>query len=431
VLSTKVPADGLLERARAGRADSDRALLHTIVLGTLRWLLRVDHVIERVSKRSMSRIDSELRGTLRVAVYQLLFLDRVPSHAVVHEAVEEAKGRTHRGGASFVNAVLRKVAVRRDLGDWGIDGDLVKRLSIETSHPRFLVERWLARWGEAETRKILEANNRTKPTHLLAFSANGGREALRRDLEDEDVVTRESEISPLGLVVESGDVRKTNAFRTGRVYIQDEAAQAAALVPAPGSGERVFDAAAAPGGKSFALIAAEPTLKVVAADSGLLRLRTLHANVRRLGCEVPMVASSAVYPPFERAFDRVVVDYPCTGTGTFRKHPELKWRVSPGEIDRLAANALRFARGVAPLVRPGGLLIGISCSIEPEENEGWVERFLRDHDEFVRADIDVDGVNPLIAPFIRASGLWQLPPGGDHDGLTVNVLLRNCSSSAT
>ena len=223
----------------------------------------------------------------------------------------------------------------------------------------------------------------------------------------------------------SGDPRGTAAFREGRVYIQDEAAQAAALVPLPKPGERIFDAAAAPGGKSFALQSMEPRVRALAGDSAVGRIATVDENRKRLGRALPILAANARRPALTGGFDRVVVDYPCTGTGTFRKHPELKWRVDPKEIDRLAEQAYQLVRGVASLVRPGGLLIGISCSIEPEENEGWVERFLEEHEGFRRARLEPDDLPEGARPYRVSPGLWQLPPGADHDGLTANVLRRD------
>jgi len=424
-LASKAPIDRLLDSAVGERADRDRALLHTIVYGTLRWLRRIDHVIESASRREVVKIERKLRAPLRVAVYQLLYLDRVPSHAIVHEAVAEARRRTHKGGGSFTNAVLRKIAVRRSLDDWPIEGELAEKLSIETSYPQFLVERWLARWGRDTTRTILDAGNRQKPTHLLAFSDRGGAESLANELGEAGIRTTPSEISPHGLIVNFGDPLVTEAFREGRAYVQDEAAQVAALVPLPVAGERIFDAAASPGGKSFALLAAEPSVQLVAADRDLRRLHRFRQNTARLGRTIPHLAASAIRPPFGETFDRVVVDYPCTGTGTFRKHPELKWRVSPKEITRLADQTLRFALSVAPLVKPGGLLLGISCSIEPEENEGWVEKFVEENSEFELAEFETEQLLPSARPYWVSPGLWQLPPGDDHDGLTVNALRRS------
>ncbi|MGB6001548.1 MAG: transcription antitermination factor NusB, partial [Thermoanaerobaculia bacterium] len=332
-LASRSPTVVFLDQASADLDDRDRRLLRELVFGTLRWLRRLDQVIGSAASRPLDEIDPPLRSPLRLGVYQLLYLDRIPPHAAVNEAVEEARRRTHRGGAAFVNAVLRRVAEQPQLEAWPVaETDAVRHLAIESSHPDFLVARWLEQFGEARTRELVAANNRPKPLHLLAFEDRGGRRRLAGSLATEGVETEPSSLSPLGLVVRRGNPVDTDAFARGDFYLQDEASQVSALLPAPVAGEVILDAAAAPGGKSFALMAGQPTVEVRAAELSLERLGNLRANIARLGRRLPLVAADASSPPFERFFDRVVVDLPCTGTGTLRKHPELKWRVSPEEL---------------------------------------------------------------------------------------------------
>ena len=424
-LASRSPTDTFLDQASTDLDDRDRRLLRELVLGTLRWLRRLDQVVGSVASRPLDEIDPPLHSPLRLAVYQLLYLNRIPPHAAVNEAVEEARRRTHRGGASFVNAVLRRVAEQPQLEAWPIaETDAVRHLAIESSHPDFLVARWLEQFGEARTRELVAANNRPKPLHLLAFEDRGGRDRLAETLATEGVETEPSSLSPLGLVVRGGNPVDTDAFARGDFYLQDEASQISALLPTPVAGEAVLDAAAAPGGKSFALLAAEPAVEVRAAELSLARLGTLRANIARLGRRLPLVAADASTPPFDRSFDRVVVDLPCTGTGTLRKHPELKWRVSPEELGRLSGQARKLLGGVAPLVRPGGLLVAITCSLEPEENEEVTAAFLATCPEFVPHDLAPDIAAPL-RQMITGPGSWQVLPGGDHDGFTVQVLRRS------
>ena len=424
-LSSLAPAASFLAPLLERFDERDRGLLQELVLGTLRWLRRLDHVIDRASRRRFADIEPALRAPLRVAAYQILFLDRVPAHAAVHEAVEQAHSLTHRGGASFVNAVLRAIARQPRLGDWPVEEtDPVRRMAVEMSHPDFLVERWVEIWGAGRTRALLAANNRPKPLQLLAFCDRGGRELLAEHLIDEGLEVEPAPLSPLGLTVRRGDPLATAAFARGDFYVQDEASQAAALIPPPAAGERVFDAAAAPGGKAFALVAREPGLTPLLADVSFERLARVRANLARLGRRLPMVAADAGAPPLAGAFDRVVLDLPCTGTGTLRRHPELKWRISREEIGRLAGQAGRMLDGVAPRVAAGGVLAAITCSIEPEENERVVESFLARHPEF--APLALAGVlAPPLDAGIEAPGRWRVLPGGDHDGFTAHVLLRS------
>jgi 16S rRNA (cytosine967-C5)-methyltransferase len=425
-LASLAPTDSFLATVLERYDERDQALLRELVFGTLRWLRRIDQVITDASSRSFDNIEGALHGTLRVAVYQLLFLDRVPAHAAVHEAVEQAHCLTHRGAASFVNAVLRRIARSPSLDEWPVrEQDPVRRLAIEYSHPDVLVERWMERLGETRTRELLIANNRPKPLQLLAFRHLGGREVLAETLIDEGLEVEPSALSPVGVTVRRGNPFNTKAFRRGHFYIQDEISQIAALLPSPRAGERILDAAAAPGGKSFALKAQQPEVRLTLSDVSPARIFQLRANLRRLRLDLPMLTADAKAFPAaaEPLFDRVVLDLPCCGTGTLRKNPELKWRISEREIGRLSRQGRRMMRAMAPLVKPGGLLVAITCSLEEEENEAVVERFLNKHSEFAPLPLEEYLEAPLVR-WVAGPGFWRVLPGGDHDGFTVHVLQR-------
>jgi 16S rRNA (cytosine967-C5)-methyltransferase len=433
---SRAPVDAEFAALAAVFDERDQALLRELVLGTLRWLKRLDQVVVAASGRTFEQIQPALLPVLRVAAYQLLFLDRVPAHAIVSEAVDEAQRRSHKGAGGFVNAVLRRLAAKPELAAWPVPSregrgapappasdDAVARLAIETSHPEILVRRWLAQVGEPVTRALLEANNRQKPMHLLAFRDKGGREVLAQALRAEGVETETSALSSLGLVVRSGNALRSAAFARGEFYIQDEVAQLAATLPTPRPGERILDVAAAPGGKGLAILAAEPSVRLVAADIALQRLAALAANHARLHTNAALVAGDAEHAPFTGAFDRVIVDYPCTGTGTLRKHPELKWRWSESELERLAGQAVRMLAGAAVAVAPGGVLVAISCSLEPEENEAVGERFLALVAGFRRTS--APGRIPAVAASaLSGEGVWRWLPSGDHDGFTVQLFER-------
>ena len=423
-LQSLAPADTFLDSALPRFDERDQGLLRELVMGSLRWLRRLDHVIAEASNRSFQEIETALHAPLRVATYQLLFLDRVPPHAAVHEAVEQAHQITHRGGASFVNGVLRRIARAPRLEDWPVkDSNPVRRLAIEKSHPDFLVERWLERFGRQQALALLDANNRAKPLHLLAFRDHGGRELLAEQLIDEGLEVEPAQLSPLGLIVRRGNPFATRAFASGDCYIQDEASQAAALIPPPRPGETVLDAAAAPGGKSFSLLAWEPEVRIVLSDIALARTNALRANLRRLRRHLPLAMADAGAPPFDRPFDRVVLDLPCTGTGTLRRHPEIKWRISEDEIGRLSRQALRLLDGAAELVVPGGLLVAITCSLEREENEDVMARFLATHPGF--SPLPLAGLlGEPVAAGVTGPGAWRVLTGADHDGFTVSVLAK-------
>jgi 16S rRNA (cytosine967-C5)-methyltransferase len=421
-LQSLSPVESFLDTALARFDERDQGLLNELVMGSLRWLRRLDHVISRASSRRFDQIEAALHSPLRIAAYQLLFLDRVPAHAAVHEAVEQAHQLTHRGGASFVNGVLRHIARAPRLEDWPVEeADPVRRLAIENSHPDFLVKRWLERFGRERALALLEANNRPKPMQILAFRDRGGRELLAESLIDDGLEVEPATFSALGLTVRRGNPLATSAFRRGDLYIQDEASQASALMPPPRPGERVLDAAAAPGGKSFALLAHEPGVRITAADVSLPRALTLRSNLRRLRRDLPLFVGDAGAPALRGPFDRVILDLPCSGTGTLRRHPELKWRISEGEIGRLMRQALRLLEGGASLVAPGGVLVAITCSLEREENEDVIARLLSSHSDFAIVPLAREG--PLAGGSLDSGG-WRVLSGGDHDGFTVHVLRK-------
>ncbi|MFL6234959.1 MAG: transcription antitermination factor NusB [Thermoanaerobaculia bacterium] len=423
-LQSLAPADSFLDSALPRFDERDQGLLRELVMGTLRWLRRLDYVIAAASSRSFEQIEEVLRSPLRIATYQLLFLDRVPAHAAVHEAVEQAHQLTHRGGASFVNGVLRRIARAPRPEDWPVaESDPVRRLAIEKSHPDFLVARWLDRFGTARTLDLLDANNRAKPMHLLAFRDRGGRELLAESLIDEGLEVEPASLSPLGLIVRRGNPLTSAAFRRGDFYVQDEASQAAALIPPPRPGETVLDAAAAPGGKSFSLLAWEPGVRITMSDVAAARAARVRDNQRRLRRALPLAVADAGAPPFRGPFDRVVLDLPCTGTGTLRRHPEIKWRISESEIGRLSRQALRLLEGTAPLVAPGGRLVAITCSLEREENDDVMTRFLATHPELSYLPLEGALESPVAAG-ITGPGAWRILTGGDHDGFSVNVLAK-------
>ncbi len=402
--------------------DADRRLVVELVLGTLRWLRRIDAILEEASGKPVVKIDANALPHLRLAVYQLLFLDRIPAYAAVHSAVAATRDRSRRA-AGFVNAVLRKVAARRRVEDWPLPAeDPRTRLAIETSYPDLLAGRLIEQFGLDAARAVLEAGNLRRRNQLLCL---GPREAIAAELAASGVPVEPAALTPTGLTVVRGSVPATEAFRAGRVYIQDAASQAAALVPWPTPGERILDVAAAPGGKSFALAAAEPLVRLTACDRSMARLARLDANRRRLGLDVRCFAGDAAELGClagQASFDRVVADLPCSGSGTIARHPELKWRISADELRRLASAGLALLGAAARQVRPGGRLCALTCSILAAENEEVVQAFLTNRNDFA-----LEPLEDLPEPFrhgVAGPGLWRVLPSADHDGFTVHVLRR-------
>jgi len=417
----------------------DRALATELVYGVLRRRMWLDHVIGVFASRPLDAIDLPLLLILRIAVYQILFLDRIPDHAAVSEAVSGARAiaRGGKAGAAFVNGLLRSMLRGRDripavpVAVPVPDGrtDPAKTLALAASHPEWLVRRWIERLGLEETAKLLAAANVPAPMALRANRLRTDPAALAGRLRGEGVLTRPSSLLDGFLVVEEGNAWRTRAFDEGLFYIQDEAAGLVASTIRAERGMRILDACAAPGGKALALaeiLGAQG--QVVAADRHVSRLRLLAENARRLGVRcAALAADMAQAAPLRESarFDVVLVDAPCTGTGVIRRHPELRYRLEPEDISRLAAIQSALLSRCAGLVRPGGALVYAVCSLEPEEGPERVAALLAQRPE-LRAETPAvpPGCDALVAATPAGPALVTLPHRDATDGFFAMTLRR-------
>jgi 16S rRNA (cytosine967-C5)-methyltransferase len=387
VETTDAFADVLLgERlARSDLAGPDLALATRLVYGTLAWQGRLDHHLRTLVRTPLDRLDPPVRAALRLGLYQLLFLDRIPDYAAVDASVRLVRD-LGRGAAGLVNAVLRRAAARTpDLPQPEAADDPLERLAVEWSHPRWLVERWASAFGMAEVPHLLAANNVPGPTAVRANRLRTTRESLLAELGATGVDAVAGRWADDAVVVEgaAARLRTLPAWREGRLAFQGEASQLVTALLGLRAG-RLLDVCAAPGGKAChaaAILAGAG--RVVAADRRLAGARRIRAEAARLGATVAVAVGDARQPSFAGAFDAVLVDAPCSGLGTLRRHPELRWRRRPEDIARLAAVQREMLAGVAPLVRPGGVLVYAVCTLAREENEDVVAAFRATHPGFV------------------------------------------------
>lgn len=397
--------------------ERDRALTAEIVTGTLRWQRSLDHLIAHFARRAPAKLDRDILHILRLSLYQLLHLDRVPASAVVDDGVDLARYARKASATAFVNAVLRAVLRQRPhlplppRPESGTDREAaLAYLGITHSHPEWLVARWLDRHGFDATEAWVRFNNDTPRLTLRANTLRAGREDLARALADQGIQTEPTPYAPDGLIVTAGNPLRTPT--TGSFLVQDEASQLVALAVAPRPGERVLDLCASPGGKSVAMAAAmKETGALVACDVRARRVALLRETIRSSGAARvwPVHVAASGDLPFAPVFDRVLVDAPCSGLGTIRRDPDIRWRRHEADLAVCARNQLALLRRAADVLSRGGRLVYATCSSEPDENEDVVDAFLAGRQDFAVIDLRSDG-SPLVAPFLDARGMMHTRP---------------------
>jgi 16S rRNA (cytosine967-C5)-methyltransferase len=436
-------ADDVLRAELDGTVKTEDAGLATeLALGVLRWQRLIDFVIDRHLKKSANTGDLEVRIALRLGVYQLLFLDRVPARAAVHESVELVKRARKRSAATLVNAILRKAAKEPFPGKSPADAvaqllpadlPVTERLGIQYSHPTWIVERWLRIHGEERTRSLLQANNRVPVLSGYLLDPQRSEDAML-SLQRTGCRIQPGRLLRDAWVLEGGNPAASEAVRQGWVAIQDEASQAVAHLVAPDPGNTVLDLCAAPGGKTLLLArAAGAQGHVIAADLHKNRVRAMQERFELAGVRnvETMVLDGAQPLPFERAFDRILVDVPCSGTGTLARHPEIRWKLHADDLMDLHDRQARLLRNALPDLAPGGRLVYSTCSLEPEENEFVVREVLGAlGDTFQIADPRI-AIESMLQESVHAHGVVcsdgffrTFPPEHGTDGFFAAAIER-------
>ena len=373
--------DSSFDRRTAQLEPRDRRWTRELVYGMLRRRSWIDAILSSRVSGGPSRLDADVADLLRAGTYQLLAMGSVPAYAAIAQTVELVKRRHGIGASKLANAVLRRIDRERDVLEIAVPADLTDALALEYSHPRWIVARWLARFGEADTRALLAANNGEAP--LVARPYHVVREQLEAMLESAGVETTDAPLISDSLVLAGGvsSLTELGAFKQGLFHLQDPASTLVTRYACVATGSLVADLCAAPGGKALELARVAGT--VFAGDLSRGRLQRIRENVRRLEVAnvIPFVGD-ATAPPLQH-MDAVLVDVPCTGTGTFRRHPDARWRLKASDLAVLPAAQRAILRAAATAVRPGGLLIFSTCSLELEENDEQVQRFLAEHPDWV------------------------------------------------
>ena len=419
-------ADVLLGGRLPDFAPADRRLITRLVLGTLAWQGRLDYELAHLTGRKLTGIQPAALAIMRMGLFQLRFLDRIPQHAVVDTAVSLAKRIPEaRKASGFVNAVMRR-ATRETAPMPARERNEKSFLAVAYSHPRWMVERFVDWFGVANAERLMTANNNAAPNAIRLNLARGSRAEIVEKLRADSFEIGASGRAPETVVLDGAPHFESRAYREGLFHAQSEASQMAVRMLAIRAGATVVDCAAAPGGKAthLAELVGERG-RVIAVDinlGGLRNARDLAHRLRHRNIDYVCADLTAAMPLAPASFDYVLLDAPCTGIGTLREHPEIKWRLKPTDPARMAAIQSRMLENAAALAGHGGAVVYSVCSIAPEEGEGVVDAFLARHGDF---EIDRGPAAGELKDVIDARGFMKTRPDvGGLDGFFAARLLR-------
>lgn len=421
----------LLPAAEANLKIEDRALCHEITLGVLRNQTFLDAYIEHFSGKKIAKLDLPVLLALRIGLYQILFLTKIPARAAVNESVNLVYAARLRSAAPFANAVLRRAAGGEKFDVLAKIENSLDKLSIETSHPRWLLNKWQSEFGFNSAAEIARANNRTPPTSFRSMPNLD--EKVLEELKNAGATITASNIAPAAWRVSGASQKVRELVARAEIYVQDEASQLVAHVCSVKADEFFLDVCAAPGSKT-SLIAAlrririentnfKAKIPIFAGDFSIPRIKILRETVEKFAPEqIKIVQYDATKNlPFENEiFDCVLVDAPCSGTGTIRHNPEIRWHLHESDFAELAVKQLQILNNAAAVVKRGGRLIYSTCSLEREENEAVINRFLIQNSDFERTKINISD------KFLTDDGYARtFPNRDDADGFFIAAIKRN------
>ncbi|GAA0331424.1 16S rRNA (cytosine(967)-C(5))-methyltransferase RsmB [Bacillus carboniphilus] len=404
----------------------DKALLTEILYGTLQRKLSLDYYLEPFIKGK--RVKGWVKWLLRLTLYQIVYLDKIPERAAIYEAVEIAKKRGNKAIAGFVNGVLRSIG-REGLQSLEDIKDPVEKLATETSHPLWLVKRWIEQWGLEETEKMCHANLMAPVQTARVNLTKITREECLEQLKNEGFEVEESPLLPEAIRMLKGSIVKSTLFQKGYITIQDESSMLPAYALQVDLNQTILDACAAPGGKTTHIAEKLNNTGVVHSfDIHDHKVKLIEDNVKRLGLtnvQAGQGDSREIQSKFSnKYFDRILVDAPCSGFGVLKRKPEAKYEKLETDIRQLQTIQLEILNAVSPLLKDEGILVYSTCTIDMEENHGVVNSFLESHEEFMLDETLEERVPEAFRPLVKQGQLQLLPHTLNTDGFFVAAFRR-------
>ncbi|MGM9925327.1 MAG: 16S rRNA (cytosine(967)-C(5))-methyltransferase RsmB [Bacillus sp. (in: firmicutes)] len=411
-------------------SPADSGLLTEITYGTIQRKLTLDYYLEPFLNNK-NKMDDWVIVLLRLSLYQMHYLDKIPDHAIIFEAVEIAKKRGHKGIASMVNGVLRSIQ-RKGVPSLDLIEDDELRTAVETSHPLWLVKRWAAQYGLEKTKEMCAFNLMAPKQTVRVNPLKASREEVMKQLEEEGYAVEASDVIPDAIISLRGNLAHSETFKKGFITVQDESSMLVSYALGASDDDKVLDCCAAPGGKTTSIAEKLTNGNVVALDLHEHKVKLINQQAKRLGlANITTQALDArkAKDTFQEAyFDKILVDAPCSGLGVMRRKPDVKYTKSENDIERLAAIQQDILHAAATLLKPGGTLVYSTCTVDRAENDQVVQQFLQQHEDFMEDGELKERLPESVRPFADEGSLQLFPQDVKSDGFFIACFRKKVNS---
>lgn len=417
---SNIALDEELRKNRTLLKEKDIGLISEIVYGTTTWKITIDTIIEKYSKLKMEKLSKWILNILRMGIYQIVFLDKIPKSAAVNESVNLAKRYGHHASANFVNAILRKIE-KKDYEEMFQIEDPIQKISLTTATPKWLIKELLKEKTLQEVEKICQASLQKPQLSIRINTLKTDREKVRKELEKLQIDAKPGILEDFLVVDKMKQIEKLNIFKQGLCTIQDESAGLAALVLNPKEEERILDACSAPGGKTSYLAQLMKNKGTIEAwDIHPHRTKLVEKTARRLGIQIiqAKVKDASIKQEDIEKFDKILLDVPCLGTGVIRRKPDIKWKHTESDIKEIKKIQKKILQNCSEYLKKGGELVYSTCSILQEENENNIYEFLEKNRNFKIIPIAIDEKNDFYQ-YRERDGYIKIYPNKETDGFFI------------